>query len=46
MLVKGIMSEFKGKIVLRMGGEAVSLGHCFLMSEWKVVPSLSGGECS
>jgi hypothetical protein len=24
--------EFKGKIVLRMGSEAVYLGQCFLMS--------------
>jgi len=36
----------KGKIVLRMGDEAVSLGQCFLMSQWNVVPSLSGVECS
>jgi len=43
---RNYVCEFKGKIVLRMGGEAVSLGQCFLLSQWNVVPLLSGVQCS
>jgi hypothetical protein len=43
---RNYVCESKGKIALRMGGEAVSLGQCFLLSQWNVVPSLSGDECS